>query len=206
MRTGPGVHFLDAAAPEGMRLYAIGDVHGRFDLLKEMHTRVRGEIVRDRPADWRIIHVGDYVDRGPQSREVIELLLELTRSDPHVVALAGNHDIGFVDFLRRPAAVSLFAHNGGEQTARSYGVEVDLAEALREGRRARAYAGGGAGDRRKPRQPRHRRMAERHPHRAGGGRSGQADHAGGRLRLAQREAWTTPYPSTGARPPAAVAE
>ena len=88
MRTGPGVHFLDAAAPEGMRLYAIGDVHGRFDLLREMHARIRGEIVRDRPADWRIIHVGDYVDRGPQSREVIELLLELTRSDPHVVALA----------------------------------------------------------------------------------------------------------------------
>ena len=126
MRTGPGVHFLDAAAPEGMRLYAIGDVHGRFDLLKEMHARIRGEIMRDRPADWRIIHVGDYVDRGPQSREVIELLLELTRADPHVVALAGNHDIGFVDFLRRPAAVSLFAHNGGEQTARSYGVQVDL--------------------------------------------------------------------------------
>ena len=126
MRTGPGVHFLDAAAPEGMRLYAIGDVHGRYDLLKEMHARIRGEIMRDRPADWRIIHVGDYVDRGPQSREVIELLLELTRSDPHVVALAGNHDIGFVDFLRRPTAVSLFAHNGGEQTARSYGVEVDL--------------------------------------------------------------------------------
>ena len=76
MRTGPGVNFLDAAAPEGMRLYAIGDVHGRFDLLREMHARIRGEIMRDRPADWRIIHVGDYVDRGPQSREVIELLLE----------------------------------------------------------------------------------------------------------------------------------
>ena len=67
-----GVHFLDAKGPDGIRLYAIGDIHGHLDLLTEMHARIAKEIARDKPADWRIIHVGDLVDRGPDSRGVIE--------------------------------------------------------------------------------------------------------------------------------------
>ena len=46
-----GIHFLDARAPDGMRLYAIGDVHGRLDLLSGMHRQIAAEIERDRPAD-----------------------------------------------------------------------------------------------------------------------------------------------------------
>ena len=65
-----GIHFLDAKGPDGMRLYAIGDVHGRLDLLRAMHEAITAEIERDRPADWRIIHLGDYVDRGPDSKGV----------------------------------------------------------------------------------------------------------------------------------------
>ena len=59
-----GIHFDEARGPEGIRLYAIGDVHGRLDLLERMHAAIRADIERDRPADWRIIHLGDYVDRG----------------------------------------------------------------------------------------------------------------------------------------------
>jgi serine/threonine protein phosphatase 1 len=121
-----GVHFLDAAGPPGMRLYAIGDVHGRLDLLEEMHARIAAEIQRDQPGDWRIIHVGDYIDRGPQSRGVINLLRRLVRDDPHVIALGGNHDFGMVDFLGRPDKDALFARHGGSETARSYGVEADF--------------------------------------------------------------------------------
>lgn len=122
-----GVHFLDAKGPDGIRLYAIGDVHGRLDLLQAMHARIRDEIARDGLADWRIIHLGDYVDRGPDSRGVIQFLIDASTGDRRNLALAGNHDVGFLDFLKTPLIDGLFAHNGGAQTALSYGVRLDLA-------------------------------------------------------------------------------
>jgi serine/threonine protein phosphatase 1 len=120
------MHFLDAAGPPGMRLYAIGDVHGRLDLLQEMHVQIGREIARDRPDDWRIIHVGDYVDRGPDSRGVISMLRRLVRDESRVVALGGNHDFGMVDFLGTADKDGLFALYGGRETALSYGVEADF--------------------------------------------------------------------------------
>lgn len=126
MNAGGGVHFLDAVAPEGVRLYAIGDVHGRLDCLTVMHELIAGEIARDRPADWRIVHLGDYVDRGPQSRQVLDFLIETVGSDPRIAAVMGNHDEGFLDFLAEPAQDGLFARFGGFDTAASYGVTLDL--------------------------------------------------------------------------------
>ena len=122
-----GVHFLDARAPEGMRLYAVGDVHGRHDLLAAMHGRIVEEILRDQPADWRLIYLGDYEDRGPDSRGVIEFLSRICAEDDRVIALAGNHDIGFMDFLKSPDIDGVFINNGGAETAGSYGVRLDLA-------------------------------------------------------------------------------
>lgn len=121
-----GVHFLDAAAPDGMRLYAIGDIHGRLDLLRAMHGQIRAELMRDEPADWRIIHLGDYVDRGPNSKGVIAFLVDRVTEDPRVVALAGNHDVNFRAFLDDGDTTGLFCRFGGVDTARSYGVEADF--------------------------------------------------------------------------------
>jgi serine/threonine protein phosphatase 1 len=121
-----GIHFLDAKGPEGVRLYAIGDVHGCLDHLAEMHALIRAEIIRDRPPDWRIIHLGDYVDRGPNSRAVLDLLITARQADERVLTLAGNHDLGFLEFLAEPDPHGLFACFGGEETARSYGVALDL--------------------------------------------------------------------------------
>ncbi|MBS3648428.1 serine/threonine protein phosphatase [Pseudaminobacter sp. 19-2017] len=112
-----------------MRLYAIGDIHGRLDLLERMHERIRTEIERDRPADWRVIHLGDYVDRGPDSRGVIDFLIGAKASDARNITLAGNHDHGFLEFLGLPSMESLFMQNGGVQTAASYGV-ADLSSGL----------------------------------------------------------------------------
>ena len=121
-----GIHYLDAAGPEGMRLYAIGDVHGRLDCLTKMHDMIAHEIERDRPADWRIIHLGDYVDRGPQSRQVLDFLSRACARDPRMLALMGNHDEGFLDFLANPANDRLFTGFGGFDTAASYGVLLDV--------------------------------------------------------------------------------
>lgn len=125
-RVGNGIHYLDARGPEGLRIYAIGDVHGRLDLLGALHARIAEEIDADRPDDWRVIHLGDYCDRGPDSRGVLDLLVEATARDQRMLALVGNHDIGFLDFLDAPDQRSLFARFGGLQTCGSYGVALDI--------------------------------------------------------------------------------
>ena len=118
--TETGIHYLDARAPDGMRLYAIGDVHGRHDLLAAMHRRIESELEYKPAADWRIIHLGDYVDRGPDSKGVIDFLIAAQKRDPRNLMLAGNHDIGFLDFLDTPDPDGLFMRYGGVQTALSY--------------------------------------------------------------------------------------
>jgi serine/threonine protein phosphatase 1 len=116
-----GISFDKARGPEGVRIYAIGDVHGRFDLLKQMYAAIgtEGSDVRD----WRIVHLGDYVDRGPESKQVIDFLIEAGR-DSRITTLCGNHDIAMLDFLATPDAAGLFARYGGDATGRSYGVDM----------------------------------------------------------------------------------
>lgn len=123
-----GIHYLDARGPDGIRVYAIGDIHGHLDLLTAMHGRIAQELARDLPADWRIIHLGDLVDRGPDSKGVIDFLIAATAHDNRNIVLTGNHDVGFLDFLAYPEPDGLFAHNGGAETARSYGVELDFSD------------------------------------------------------------------------------
>ena len=124
-----GIDFTHACGPDGVRVYAIGDVHGRFDLLLQMHGAISSDLAAHATKDWRIIHLGDYVDRGPDSRSVLDMLVKGTR-DPRMVALAGNHDLAFLEFLATPDPASLFALYGGRQTAQSYGVETSFEPAL----------------------------------------------------------------------------
>src|SRR3954471_21383567 len=127
-----------------MRLYAIGDVHGRHDLLTAMHRRIESELEYRAPSsDWRIIHLGDYVDRGPDSRSVIDFLIEPRKRDPRNIMLAGNHDLGMLEFLANGEPDGLFMNYGGIQTAQSYGVDLTRdthwhgkAEAVRRGHAA----------------------------------------------------------------------
>ena len=111
--------------PDGIRIYAIGDVHGRADLLAQCFACIDADIAAY-PAR-RIIQVllGDYIDRGPQSRRVLDLLVR--RSHQHrVVCLKGNHETYIADFLREPATLSQWKCFGGLVTLVSYGVTPSI--------------------------------------------------------------------------------
>lgn len=113
-----------ATAPEGLRLYAIGDIHGCDDLLADVHEWIAADLARDPPADHRIIHIGDYVDRGPDSAGVVERLVALGAADPRALFLRGNHDAYLLAFLDDPTVGSIYLDEniGGRETLRSYGV------------------------------------------------------------------------------------
>jgi serine/threonine protein phosphatase 1 len=111
-----------------MCIYAVGDIHGRLDLLLRMYEGIAAHRNEHSPSDWRIIHLGDNVDRGPGSKGVLDFLIAQSR-DPRVICLAGNHDVCFLDFLAEPDPDGPFANNGGRQTALSYGVDLDFLDA-----------------------------------------------------------------------------
>ena len=106
-------------------LYAIGDVHGRADCLERAHRlidRDRQLIGRDRPATE--IYLGDYIDRGPHSKRVIDLLLARRRGTA-TVFLRGNHEIMMTAVLDGPLAPDSWRAFGGAATLASYGFERD---------------------------------------------------------------------------------
>jgi serine/threonine protein phosphatase 1 len=123
-----GIHFLDARGPDGLRIYAIGDVHGRLDLLTKMYEAIAEHLESSPVADWRIVHLGDYVDRGPDSRGVLDFLIAAQQRDQRILALAGNHDLAFLEFLTEPDPNGLFANYGGRQTGMSYGVAINFTD------------------------------------------------------------------------------
>ncbi len=109
-------------------LYAIGDVHGCYDQLCEAVARIEAHAAR---RDYRAILLGDYVDRGPQSREVVELARALVteqRAKGRWFALRGNHEALMIDGVGG-ANYELWLENGGGATLDSY---VDHAEEVRE--------------------------------------------------------------------------
>lgn len=128
--TAAGIHLKDARGPNGLRIYAIGDVHGRLDLLTRMHEAIAEHLGEQPVEDWRIVHLGDYVDRGPNSSGVLDFLTAAGQRDQRVVSLAGNHDTSFLDFLSTPNQNGLFANNGGRETALSYGIAMDFADPM----------------------------------------------------------------------------
>ena len=116
----------EAQTPAGMRLYAIGDVHGRDDLLAAVHEKVFADLGARPVADHRIIHIGDYIDRGPKSAAVVERLVDLTARDERVLCLRGNHEAMFLDFLEDPfEGGQNFLANSGATTLASYGVPIE---------------------------------------------------------------------------------
>ncbi len=116
---------FQASVPDDIRVYAIGDIHGRADLLRQMHQMILEDVSRNR-ASLRnlIIHLGDYVDRGLQSREVIELLMGFSFPGFQSICLKGNHEDLFLRFLEEPGIGPSWFELGGDATVYSYGVRI----------------------------------------------------------------------------------
>ena len=133
---GKRMRLGQASTPAGMRIYAIGDVHGMDRLLAETHAKIAADLAARPSPDHRIVHVGDYVDRGPDSAGVIERLAGLQARDPRVVCLLGNHDELMRAFLADPERGGAdWLTNGARATLRSYGIDATGALTAAEFRR-----------------------------------------------------------------------
>ncbi len=97
-------------------IYAIGDIHGCRDLLEELLEVVNPDLDRH-----RMVFIGDYIDRGEDSRGVVEVILNLKKNfkSENIICLMGNHERMFLDFLQGEEEL-LFLYNGGTATIQSY--------------------------------------------------------------------------------------
>ena len=127
-----------APGPHGRVVYAIGDVHGRNDLLTRLHRTILGDAARRGRAEAVVVHLGDYVDRGLDSRGVIDRLTGDPLPGLRAVCLCGNHDAWMRAFLDDAEAGRGWLANGGRETLYSYGVPAWGSDpSLRELRRLR---------------------------------------------------------------------
>jgi serine/threonine protein phosphatase 1 len=111
--------------PDGIRIYATGDIHGRADLLKKSFKRIDADLEKNPVPQSIEVFLGDYVDRGPASRQVIDLLIE--RSGKHrTVFLKGNHETYFTGFVTNPAILENWQRLGGLETLMSYGIRPSI--------------------------------------------------------------------------------
>src|ERR1043166_5424734 len=119
-RRGFFARFVKAApkVPKGLRVYAVGDIHGCSGQLGQLLAAIQAE---PWTGDKYLIFLGDYCDRGPDTKGVIERLLAL-RPGVRACFLKGNHDQTLLDFLKDPSCYRLWSGFGADQTLASYGV------------------------------------------------------------------------------------
>ena len=107
--------------PDGQRVYAVGDIHGRLDLFEALVAAIEADDAARAPAETLIVLLGDLVDRGDDSRGVIEFARDLQRRRP-VRILAGNHEEMFLRSLSDIETFRHFIRHGGRETLLSYGI------------------------------------------------------------------------------------
>lgn len=120
-----------ARVPHGVRIYAIGDVHGRLDCLDDLLFRIDADERARGAARSELVFLGDLIDRGPHSAEVVQRALELQRSGRGARFLMGNHEEVFLKALAgSPEALRFFVKIGGRSTILSYGFDAGEYESL----------------------------------------------------------------------------
>lgn len=112
-------------APQGQCLIAVGDIHGHLDLLNDLLGQISNRPDHaGRGGQDHLIFLGDYVDRGPNSAQVIDRLCQVQQDAPNAVFLKGNHEEMMVSFLQAGDLTKGYhwLRNGGDATSESYGV------------------------------------------------------------------------------------
>ena len=120
-----------AHVPDHLRVYAIGDIHGRFDLLDPLLARINSDISNSADIESLCIFLGDYVDRGPASSRVIERLIAFG-AEQNSVFLKGNHEAYVLHFLENADALQRWRRFGGLETLISYGLKPSLCPTAEE--------------------------------------------------------------------------
>ena len=114
---------VDSFLLERGRLYVIGDIHGRSDLLDRMIAAICADLAANPVEECLTVTLGDYIDRGPDSRGVLDRLIK-NPFPTKFLALIGNHELMFETFLRDPTVADQWRRFGGLETLTSYGVPV----------------------------------------------------------------------------------
>ncbi|MEM6741331.1 MAG: metallophosphoesterase [Pseudomonadota bacterium] len=123
------------------RIYAVGDVHGRYDLLEVLLWKLKADAdAQEDGRDAILVFLGDLIDRGDNTRDVIDAALAAWLTWPQVVCLRGNHEAALLDFLDDPERGASWLGFGGRQTIGSYGVAAPTATAQADELRATAAA------------------------------------------------------------------
>ncbi len=114
--------------PDDCRVYAVGDIHGRADLLVTLHDHLLDDAVAAAAGRKVLVYLGDYVDRGPRSFDVVEMLIEAPLEGFEIVHLKGNHEDFLLRFLEADLEADpeadLWFINGGDTTLQSYSVPL----------------------------------------------------------------------------------
>jgi serine/threonine protein phosphatase 1 len=110
---------------EASRIYVIGDIHGRVDLLDQVLRKIHLDMKQAPTAEAITVTLGDYIDRGPNSRGVLDRLVQNPFPTPYL-PLKGNHEELFESFLDDPSLGDKWRHLGGLETLHSYGIPVSL--------------------------------------------------------------------------------
>lgn len=110
--------------PAELRIYAIGDIHGRLDLLDELLARISSDIALRPTARPLYVFLGDYIDRGSASRETIDRLIEHGKTHESVF-LKGNHELIAIKCLSDRGLFDQWLRLGGLETLVSYGVPAE---------------------------------------------------------------------------------
>jgi serine/threonine protein phosphatase 1 len=121
------------AGARGWRAYGVGDIHGRLDLLDELLHKIHADIERSNARKVLLVFVGDLIDRGPSSAQVIERLRTYKHAGVRTVFLLGNHEEVLLRILRGDAElISKWQLFGGSECLKSYDVDPDLVRRMRE--------------------------------------------------------------------------
>ena len=107
-------------------IYAVGDIHGRLDLLLKLEAAIRDDLSARKPTSALLIFLGDYIDRGPASCGVIEHLITRPKICDEDVYLRGNHEQVLLDFMTSSDILDSWSQFGGLETLFSYGLRPRL--------------------------------------------------------------------------------